>query len=176
MFAGVFGALIAVNWIWPLMIFIDDQSDGVNLDEGFFVALVLLMPATSTVLVFALVSIVAQAIKRRPLVKSIFNVGQVVTAVGAGALVFELLGGPGTAISSAKIGAAFAGAAPYFVVNTNAVAMIMKTFGTPWRKSVFGGFEAKVLIVLCSVSLAVPIAVFAYRDTWFLPIAVLPSS
>ena len=27
---------------------------------------------------------------------------------------------------------------------------------------------------MVSVSLAIPIAVFAYRDTWFLPIAVLP--
>ena len=75
MFAVVFGALMAASWIWPIMLYIDDQSDAFDLDEGFFVLLILLVPAAMTVLVFAVVAVVAQAVKRRPLVKSAFNVG-----------------------------------------------------------------------------------------------------
>ncbi len=57
------------------------------MDEAFFVLLILLVPAPMTVLVFAFVSVAAQAIKRRPLVKSVFNAGQVLTSAGVGAVV-----------------------------------------------------------------------------------------
>ena len=89
-FAAVFGALMAASWIWPITLYIDGQSDGIVLDEGFLVLLVLLVPSAMTVLVFVVVTVCAQAIKRRPLVKSVFNVGQVVTAAGLGALAFTL--------------------------------------------------------------------------------------
>ena len=64
-FAAVFGALMAASWIWPITLYIDGQSDGVVLDEGFFVLLVILVPSAMTVLVFVVVSVCAQVIKRR---------------------------------------------------------------------------------------------------------------
>ena len=93
MFAVVFGALMGASWIWPIMLHIDDQSDAFDLDEGFFVLLIMLVPAAMTVLVFAVVAVVAQAVKRRQLVKSVFNVGQVVTSAGIGVLAFVLVDG-----------------------------------------------------------------------------------
>ena len=44
--AVVFGALMAASWIWPIMLYIDDESDAIDLDEAFFVLLVLLVPGT----------------------------------------------------------------------------------------------------------------------------------
>jgi diguanylate cyclase (GGDEF)-like protein/PAS domain S-box-containing protein len=165
---------MALNWVWPLVLYIDGESDGFNLDEGFFVVLVLLVPASVTVIVFALVAIVAQAIRRRPLAKSIFNAGQMLTAAGAGLLVFSQLHDSATTIGYANVGAALAGAAAYFVVNAVAMAMIMQTLGTSWRTTILGGFDGKILVVLGSVLVAVPTALLVARDPIYLPAAVFP--
>jgi diguanylate cyclase (GGDEF)-like protein/PAS domain S-box-containing protein len=174
LFAGVFGVLMAASWIWPLMLYIGDESDGVVLDEGFFVLLVLLVPPSLTVLVFAAVAVVAQAIKRRPLVKSVFNAGQVVTSAGVASLVFVALGGSADPTGYAKVGAALAGVLCYFVVNTGAMASIMATLGTPWRKTVFGGMRGKAFVIVGSVGVAIPTALVLTHHPAYLPLAVLP--
>ena len=174
MFAAVFGALMAASWIWPITLYIDGESDAIDLDEAFFVLLVLLIPAALTVLVFAFVTIAAQAIKRRPFVKSAFNVGQVVTSVGLGALVFTLLHGTQDPVGYAKVGAALAGAACYFVVNTGSMVSIMSTLGTPWRRTVFGGMKGKLLVTVGSVAIAIPAALLLFHEPKYLPLAVLP--
>ena len=87
----------------------------------------LLIPAAFTVLVFAFVTIATQAIKRRPLLKSAFNVGQVVTSVGLGALVSRCSTARRAPDGYAKVGAALAGALTYLVVNTGATVSTMLT-------------------------------------------------
>ena len=173
-FAAVFGVLLAVSWIWPITLYIDGESDGIVLDEAFFVLLVLLVPAAMTVLVFAVVVAAAQAIKRRALLKSAFNVGEVATSVGLGALVFTLLHGAQQPVGYAKVGAALAGAACYFVVNTGAMVTIMSTLGTPWRRTVFGGIKGKMLVTVGGICIAVPAALILFGDPKYLPVAVLP--
>ena len=174
MFAVVFGVLMAASWIWPIMLYIDDQSDASDLDEGFFVLFVLLVPAAMTVLVFAVVAVVAQAVKRRPLVKSAFNVGQVVTSAGIAALVFVLLHGALDSNGYSKVGAALVAALCYLVVNTGAIASILSTLGTPWRETVLGGIEGRLLVVAGSVGIAIPTALLLASQPKFLPVAVLP--
>ncbi len=175
MFAAVFGALMAATWIWPITLYFDGESDAIDFDEGFFVLLILLVPSAMTVLVFAFVTIAAQAIKRRPLVKSLFNVGQVVTSVGVGALAFTLLhGAPEAHVGYASVVAALAGAACYFVVNTTAMVSIMATLGTPWRRTVFGGLKGKLLVIAGGIGIAVPAALLLDHDPQYLPVALLP--
>jgi diguanylate cyclase (GGDEF)-like protein/PAS domain S-box-containing protein len=174
-FAAVFGALMVATWIWPLTLYFDGESDAIDLDEGFFVLLILLVPSAMTVLLFAFVLIAAQAIKRRPLVKSLFNVGQVVTSVGVGALVFTLLdGAPEAHIGYASALAALAGAACYFVVNTAAMISIMSTLGTPWHRTLLGGLKGKLLVIAGGIAIAVPAALLLDRDPAYLPVALLP--
>jgi diguanylate cyclase (GGDEF)-like protein/PAS domain S-box-containing protein len=174
-FAAVFGALLAATWIWPLTLYFDGESDGVDFDEGFFVLLILLVPSAMTVLVFAVVTFAAQAIKRRPLAKSIFNSGQVITSVGVAALVFTGLHGmPEDHVGYAGVVAALAGAASYFLVNNAAMVSIMTTLGAPWRRTVFGGLRSKLLVVVGGIAIAVPTALLLDRDPAYLPVAVLP--
>ena len=174
-FAAVFGALLAATWIWPLTLYFDGESDAIDFDEGFFVLFVLLVPSAMTVLIFAFVVAAAQAIKRRPLAKSIFNVGQVVASVGAGALVFTLLHGtPEDHVGYASLAAALAGAACYFVVNTGAMVSIMATLGTPWRRTILSGLKGKLLVSIGGICIAVPTALLLDRDPAYLPVAVLP--
>jgi diguanylate cyclase (GGDEF)-like protein/PAS domain S-box-containing protein len=173
--AAVFGALMAATWIWPITLYVDGESDGIDVDEAFFVLLILLVPASMTVLVFAFVSVAAQAIKRRPLVKSVFNAGQVLTSVGVGAVVFTALHGtPESHVGFASVLAALAGATCYFVVNTTAMVSIMSSLGTPWRRALLGGLKGKLLVIAGGVGLAVPAALMIDHDPAYLPVAVLP--
>ena len=173
-FAAVFGTLMAASWIWPIMLSIDDQSDAFDLDQGFFVLLIMLVPAAMTVLVFAVVAVVAQAVKRRPLVKSAFDVGQVVTSAGIGALAFVLLHGPDHSAGYLKVGAALVGSLCYLVVNTGAIVSILATLGTPWRQAVFGDVEGKLLVAAGAIGIAIPTALLLANQPKFLPLAVLP--
>ncbi len=174
MFAAAFGALMAASWVWPITLYIDGESDAIDVNEAFFVLFVLLIPAAMTVLVVAFITIAAQAIKRRPFVKSVFNVGQVATAVGLGVLVFAALHGAHVPVGYAQVGAALAGAITYFAVNTGAMVSIMATFGTPWRRTVFGGLKGKLLVTGGGVSIAIPAALLLAHDPQYLPLAVLP--
>ena len=172
--AVVFGALMAASWIWPIMLYIDNESDAFVLDEACFILLILLVPGDMTVLVFAAVSVVAQAIRRRPFAKSLFNVGQVVTSAGVATLVFALLHGQSTPIGYAKVGAALAGVVCYYIVNTGAMVTILWTLGTPWRRTVVGGIGGKLLVICGSVAIAIPTALLLAHDPKYLPLAVLP--
>ena len=174
MFAAVFGALMAASWVWPITLYIDDQPDAFDLDEGFFVLLVMLVPPALAVLVFAVVAALAQAVKRRQLVKSVFNVGQVVTSAGIGALAFALVNGSGHADGYAKVGAALVGAVCYLVVNTGAIASILASLGSPWRETVFDGIERRLLVAAGAVGIALPTALLLASQPKFLPLAVLP--
>jgi diguanylate cyclase (GGDEF)-like protein/PAS domain S-box-containing protein len=173
-FAAVFGILMAASRVWPITLHIDGASQVIEVDEAFFVLLVLLIPAPLTVLVLAFGTIAAQAIKRRPFVKSIFNVGQVATSAGLGALVFAVLPGAHVPVGYAKVGAALAGAITYFVVNTGATVSIMATFGTPWRRTVFGDLRGRLLVLGGSVSIAIPAGLLLAHAPRYLPLAVLP--
>ena len=104
--AAVYGALLAASWVWPLTLSIGDHSDTFDLDEGFFVLLILLVPPAMTVLVFAVVAIVVQALKSWSLFRAVFNASRVVTSAGVAALVFVLLHGPGHTVGYAQVGPA----------------------------------------------------------------------
>jgi diguanylate cyclase (GGDEF)-like protein/PAS domain S-box-containing protein len=172
--AGVFGALLAASWVWPIWLSIDDRSDTFDLDEGFFVLLILLVPAAMTVLVFAVAAILVQVVKNRSLFKSVYNAGRVVTSAGVAALVFVLLHGPGHTVGYAQVGAALVASLCYLVLNTAAIASVLATLGTPWREAVFGGLLGKLLVAAAAVGLAIPTALLLSTRAEFLPLAVVP--
>jgi diguanylate cyclase (GGDEF)-like protein/PAS domain S-box-containing protein len=173
-FAVVFGTLLAASWVWPIRRDIDGASDAIDLDEAFFVVLVLLIPAVVTVLVFAVAAIVAHAIRRRRLVQSAFEVGRVVASVGFGALVFALLRGPQAPPGYAEVGAALAGAVTYFVVSMGATVSIAATRGVSWRRTVFEGLRARLVVMGGGVSIAIPAGLLLAHHPRYLPLAVLP--
>jgi diguanylate cyclase (GGDEF)-like protein/PAS domain S-box-containing protein len=127
--------LIVVSWTWPLVLFRGDQAQAFHLDEGFFVVLALLVPPWATLLAFALATTAAQIVKRRPLVRSLFNLGEVLLAVALGLLVSRGLSVPAGRLSAANLAAVTLGAAVYFAVSHGAVAAVMATLGTSWRES-----------------------------------------
>ena len=174
MFAAVFGALMAASWIWPITLFVHDKSDVFDIDEGFFVLLILLVPPAVAVLVFALVAVVAHVVKRRAVLRTAFNVGRVVTSAGLAAGTFVLLHGPQHPIGYVKVGAALVGAAAYFVANTAAIVAILTAIGHSWRESLFGGIKTRLLVVVGTIDIMIPTALLLAYHPAFLPLAVLP--
>ncbi|HUD68934.1 MAG TPA: EAL domain-containing protein [Acidimicrobiales bacterium] len=172
--AAVLVAFIAASWIRPLIVYAKDQSTAVSLDEGGFVVLLLVTKPSVAILSFAAATLIAQAVKRRPLVKSAFNVGQVLVSTGAGAAVFALAHTRGTTPTPSDLAAACAGAVVYFVVNDTAVGSIFAATGTPWREALFDGLDIRLLLAAAGVAMALVTSLVLLADPWALLIALLP--
>ena len=171
---AVLEVLVIMSWLRPLIIYVGDQSEAVHLDEGFFVVLILLVRPSVVVVAFALATVVAQGIKRRPLVKSAFNFGQVLLSVGAGVTAFGLVHHPGASLGYTEVGAALLGAVVFFLVNSVAVAAILATMGAAWRGALLDGLDIRLLLVGGGVGVAVSAALVVSAYPWALPLAVLP--
>ncbi len=165
--------LLVATWVWPLVMYRDAQSEALNVDEGFFIILALLLPAYGSILVFALVAAVAQVVRRLQLAKSIFNWGQVVTAAGLAMVVTRVLAPPTGRLTVVELGAVAIGAVVFSIVNTGAVAAIVTSLGTPWR-NVLDGMAIRLRLVGSCIAVATmtSLAISAYQ--WSLPLAVLP--
>lgn len=171
--AAVFGVLVVVSWYWPLIIYVGDESEAVHLDEGFFVALLLLVPTDLTIITFALATVVAQVLKRRPLVKSAFNIAETLISIGAGGGVFVLLVHPGASLPD-MLGPAICGAVVFYVTNSALVSAILATTGGLTVRSFLDALDVRLMIVAGGIIAAVTAVVITMASIWALPLAVLP--
>src|ERR1700751_2989616 len=113
--AGVIGALALGSWVWPVVVYRGGESEALNMDEGFLVILALLVPPLVTLGTLGVATVLAQAGRRRPVVKSAFNVGQVLTAAGIGLAVIRSIAVPTASLTAAQLAAVTLFAAVYFV-------------------------------------------------------------
>ena len=145
---------LALSWAYPLLILKEEESEGLHLDEAFFVAMALLLPPFGVVLVYAVAAVAAHAVRRRPWSKIAFNAGQLVAAAGAGLAVFEVLGDQGGDVGARAVGAAVAGAIAFFVVNSGLVAMAISVVERrPLREIWLEGIALRALVWCGSASL-----------------------
>jgi diguanylate cyclase (GGDEF)-like protein/PAS domain S-box-containing protein len=132
--AAAMGVLVLSSWVWPVVVYRGGESEALNMDEAFFVILALLVPPLVTLGTLALAVVLAQAARRRPLVKSAFNVGQVLMAAALGLAVSRGLAAPSSSIAAAQIAALLLGVGVYFIVNTLLVVCVVVSVGTTWRE------------------------------------------
>ena len=132
--AGAMGVLVLGDWIWPVVVYRGGESEAFTMDEGFFVILALLVPPLVTLGTLALATVVAQAVRRRPLVKSAFNAGQALIAAGAGLAVSRSLAVPSDPLAAAQIAAIVLGVGTYFVINTLLVDVVEMSMGSTWAE------------------------------------------
>jgi diguanylate cyclase (GGDEF)-like protein/PAS domain S-box-containing protein len=130
--AAAMGVLALGSWVWPVVVYRGGESEAFNMDEGFFVILALLVPPLVTLGTFTMATVLAQAARRRPLVKSAFNAGQVLIAAGLGLAVSRTLAAPSSSLTAAQIAAVMLGAGVYWVINTFLVAGVVVSMGTTW--------------------------------------------
>ena len=185
--ACVIGALMVASWVWPLMIFVDRHSKTVHFDEYCFVALVVLVPPSIALVTFFATTVLAQLVRRRALVKSAFNVGQVLGAAGAGILALRLVAPAGTvlrhagqagAVGGLTLGRVLLGAAAggvvYAVVNIVSVASVLVATGVPWRNALGKDLDSRVKFLSGSIVIALTTAVLVADAPWLLALAVAP--
>ncbi len=167
-------ALVIATWLRPLIIYRRGASEAVHLDEGCLVLLLLVAGPRAAVIAFAVATVVAQALMRRPLVKSAFNVGLVCLSAGAGAAVFSVLSMGAPPASAQGLGAAAAAAAAYFVTNSVAMAAILSATGSSWHEALHDGMDIRLLLLGGSVVTSFVTALVLVAYPWAVAVAVLP--
>ncbi len=132
--ASALGVLLLGSWLWPLVVFRGGESDATHVDECFFVILALLVPPILTLGTMAVATALAQAVRRRPLVKSAFNTGQVLVSAGLGLAVSRGIAVPSHSVDVAQVAAAVAGVAVFLAVNEALFGGVMASMGTTWEE------------------------------------------
>jgi len=132
--AAVLGALLLASWLWPVIVFRGGESEAAQVDECFFVILALLVPPVLTLGTLVMATTLAQAIRRRPLVKSAFNAGQVLVSAGLGLAVSRGIAVPRGSIGVTQVAAVVAGVAVFLVVNEALVSGVMASIGMTWQE------------------------------------------
>jgi diguanylate cyclase (GGDEF)-like protein/PAS domain S-box-containing protein len=171
----VLSGLVLASWVWPILMYSDGSSQAHHPSEGVFVVLALVSPPMGTIAAFLLATVVAQVIRRRAAVKSVFNVAQITISASAGLAVVHLLAPPGNRLGVPQLAAALLGAVVYFLVNSVALAAILAGTGAErLRSALLDGIQIRVLLLAASVSLGLvsALAVSAYPLAAFL--VVLP--
>ncbi len=169
--AAVVGGLVLVSWVWPVVVYRGGESETFQTDEGFFVILVLLVRPAGVLSILALACSVAQAVRGRPLVKSAFNVGQILIAAGLGLAVDRWVAAPTGGLRADEVAAAVLGAAVYFVVNTLLVAGVMISLGTAWREF-FDDLPLQLMLAGAGALLGVIMALAIRAHVWALALAI----
>jgi diguanylate cyclase (GGDEF)-like protein len=169
--AAAMGALVLGSWIWPVVVYREGESEAFNMDEGFFVILALLVPPLVTLGTLALATVVAQAARRRPLVKSAFNVGQVLIAAGLGISASRGAAAPSASLTAGQVAAVMLGTGVYCVVNTLLVAAVVVSMGTAWRE-LTGDLPIQVTLAATGALAGVVVALAVQAHPWVLALAI----
>jgi diguanylate cyclase (GGDEF)-like protein len=169
--AAAMGILALGSWIWPVVVYRGVESEAFSLDEGFFVILALLVSPLLTLSTLALATVIAQAIRRRPVIKSAFNAGQVLIAAGLGLVVSRSIAAPSRSLTAAQIAAVFVAAAVYFLVNTVLVASVEVSMGTTWTEFT-SDLPLQVTLAGAGALVGVLVALAIQAHLWALAVAV----
>ena len=169
----VLGAVVVANWLWPLIIYRGEASEAVHLDEAVLVIMALLLPGGWTLLVFAAATTTAQLLRRRSLIKTLFNFGQLSTAVGLALVCRYALIGRTVPLDLGQIAAAAFAAVVFFALNSGAVTAILAATGTAWRASLLDGLAVRLSLIGAGILTGELLALTISAYSWSLPLVVL---
>jgi diguanylate cyclase (GGDEF)-like protein len=169
--AVAIGVLVLGSWVWPVLVFRGGESEAFTIGEGFFVILALLEPPLVTVGTLAIATVLAQAVRRRALVKSAFNTGQVLIAAGLGLTVSHSIAAPSATITAAEVAAAALGATVYFTVNTLLVAGVMVPMGNTWREFT-SDLPVQVTLAGAGALVGLVLALAIQAHSWAIALAI----
>jgi signal transduction histidine kinase len=168
--------ILALGWAFPLRVLRAEETEAFQLDEAFFVAMALLLPVPGTVAVFLAATVLGNCIRRRPLVRAAFNIGQTVTAVGLGLATMQAIAPvEGGILAPHNLAAAVAGAAVFMLVNSAAVSMVISLSEHRRAMEVFReGLDLRVLVWAGGTALGLLAALGATAYSWALLVAAIP--
>ena len=161
--------------MWPILMYSNGSSQTHHLDEGCFVVMALVLPPAGALLIFMAASALAQAIRRRHGVKSLFNVAQIIVAAAAGLLTAHLLAPPAGRLSVASLAAAVVGALVFFLVNSAELAGILAASGADgFLGALLDGLEIRLLVLAGAIALGLVSTLAISRYPAMSPLVILP--
>jgi signal transduction histidine kinase len=167
--------ILALGWAFPLLVLRDEETEAFQLDEAFFVAMALLLPVPGTVLAFFAATLLGNIMRRRPLVRAAFNIGQTVTAVGLGLATMQAIAPVEGGIAPHNLAAAVAGAAVFMLVNSAAVSIVISLSEHRRAMQVISeGLDLRVLVWVGGTALGLLAALGAAAYSWALLVAAIP--
>jgi signal transduction histidine kinase len=168
--------ILALSWAFPLLVLRSEETEAFQLDEAFFVAMALLLPIPGTVAAFFAATVLGNVIRRRPLVRAAFNIGQTVTGVGLGLLTMQAIAPVEAGITAPlNLAAAVAGAAVFMLVNSAAVSLVI-SFSEHRRamEVILEGLDLRVMVWAGGTALGLLAALGATAHSWALLVAAIP--
>jgi diguanylate cyclase (GGDEF)-like protein/PAS domain S-box-containing protein len=169
--ATAMGVLALGSWLWPVVVYRGGESEAINMDEGFFVILALLVSPLLTLGTLALVTILAQAGRRRPLVKSAFNAGQVLISAGLGLAAMRAVASPSGPITASQVAAVVVGVSVYLLANLFLVSMVEVSLGTT-HKEITNDLPLQVTLAGTGALAGVILALAIQVHLWVLALAI----
>jgi diguanylate cyclase (GGDEF)-like protein len=168
---GAFAVVLGLSWAFPLLVLRQEETEAYQPDEAFFVTMALVLPPAGVVAAFAAGSVASQALRRRPLVRIIFNSGQVLAATAAALATVRLLQAAGVP----EAVAACAGAVVFLSATGVAVsAVIALTEGRPFLVALLDGWGTRLLVGGAGISLGLLAATGEKERPAALVLALLP--
>lgn len=169
---AAFATLVTLSWAYPILVPRGDETEAYQLDEGLYVAMALVLPASGTLLAFALGALIAQVLRRRPAIRILFNVAHVLLAT-AGALGTTAL--VAATWPGATAAAAIAGSITYFVLSVLTVSMIISVADTSSIRVVIGdGLGFRIVVTAASVALGLLAGLGASAERWAILLVIPP--
>ena len=171
---AAFAGLITLSWLFPLFVLRREETEAFMVDEGFFVAMALLLPPVGVMAAFSFAAVASQVVRRRPLDRVVFNTGQLLASVGIGLLVTRTAGVPGNG-RLLSILMVVLGAAVFHAANSAAIAGIIsiaqgESFFRLWADDL--GF--RLLVAGAAVSLGLLGGLAGADSSWQMVLAVVP--
>jgi PAS domain S-box-containing protein len=172
---GAFAGAMALSHAFPLVLLHREETEGLQLDEAFLVAMGLLLPPAAVVVAFALGLVAGHAVRRRGLLKTVFNVGESLTAAGLAVLTMRAVGPVSGPIGGGDIGAVVAGAGVFLLVQSVAVSFVIALAEGRRFGAVFvDGLRVRLVVWAGTVSAGVLAGMVGSNDVWALAFAALP--
>src|SRR5919202_3541576 len=169
-------ALLALSWGYPLLVLRNEETEAFQLDEAFFVGMAPLLPAAGTIAVFLAATVAGAVVRRRPLVKAAFNIGQTVTAAGLGVAATHAIA-PISAAAPTPLDlvGAVVGAGVFMLVNSAAVSLIISMAeGRKATHVLVDGLSLRVLVWAGGTALGLLAAIGGAAHAWALVLAAVP--
>ncbi len=171
----LFGVGLAGLQIVPLRVSHEGQGEAIHLEEAFLVPMALYLTPAESLAVVAVAVLVGQLWHRRGPFKAAFNIGEMVTAAGAGIAVSRLLGaGVGDLGDQALLAAAIGGLV-YAVASMLLVAGVITTVQRGrYRDTVRDGLLVRLVTWTASLAVGVLLAAALEGRLWLLLLMAAP--
>src|SRR3954447_608076 len=153
-----------------------EESEELTLFEAAVVIDVLLLPAVPALVVPVIASVLCSAVRRRELVKTVFNAANLAAATAVFVMIVHLLSKPGSGLAAGTVLALVAGTLAFTCINLIALSRVYGLLGgtDPWEV-VRDGAPLSAMMAVGMVALGGTAVTVSWAAPALLPFTVVPA-